>query len=259
MRRKCLVASVIMALLAWTGAALATPLILDHYEAYAKVQNSNGEYLDVFDKNDPPVPPVSANVKTVAEDAEGLARSPDLDIGPNSLRTSAGAWYKGYYSSYAFSYMDSWKEEIIASTDSTQLRIKFDYFLEAKVNGSITEQGENGYAKITFHPVFYDVTAGGLFLWDFEDSLALDHSVGGEIIDYSFGSINEVINLTPGHKYVLDLYPFWAEALTWEGQESWAYGQITGVDLQIVPLPSTLLLASSGLLGLLALRRKRKF
>jgi hypothetical protein len=258
MQKKSLVLVVMMTLLAWTGTALATPLILDHYQAYTKanINPFGDEYFD-DDYTETPTAYAEAITPNTPEYAEAFAYCPSSD----SLYASALSNYQGSGGTSASASMIAWKDQITISADLPQLHIHFEYYLYVKVDDTGSGSTNAGHAEASLHPTVVDYSPGsyGLVVWDLPDSLTLDNSTGTEIINTTSDTIDEVISLIPGHKYAISFSPFEVKAWAYDGQEAWAYGAITDIDLQLVPLPSTLLLASSGLLGLLALRRKRKF
>ncbi len=124
------------------------------------------------------------------------------------------------------------------------IRIQYDFALSADVPGvGNSDASINSYLK--------DMTSA-LTIWSDNPTVSAAYPYGERKDDKS-GSIDKVLSLILGHEYEL--------FLSCEGHGSgsnrvYAEEEMNNIQVNAIPIPSTLALLSSGLIGLLGFRKK---
>lgn len=260
MKKKSFMVIVIVAILTWSGVAFGEePLgeTLSFREGYSYTEASNdiGEFFS-NDYYHTEIPAHNAS-ETSWQQYEKYALGEVLCQNLHHLYVGAASEGYGDWGSSALARIEDWVYWEFETPDNLHSYLRIGLVLYAAVDRTYTTPGLTGYSQVKFDCHLTDATTGENF-WILQEVVTIDEPDGDLITDDIISYIVRV-NLTPGHTYVFGIDLFEAEAWGHENVDSWTYGEIQGLGIVSVPLPSTLLLVSSGLLGLLAWRRKRKF
>jgi hypothetical protein len=231
----------------WTSPALAIPY--DSTEYYASVYAVyNWTEVDQDDSGLPwPNYPddrfaevTNASARAISE---GSYAGGDEYPATRLLAETSAQGDEGDNTAYSESSMNYWAS---FTADFPAVKLYFDY--DYRISGS----GEIYTTGVIVYTYLRDVDTGS-FVW--EDYY--DFYYGDETTVYT-GTINEEIILISGHQYELGLELYNQAYAYLDGESALAFAEITNLSLDAVPLPSTLLLLGTGLLGLGALGWRRK-
>jgi hypothetical protein len=242
MKRTSLAFLLLFVFICWTVSAMASPISYSSikYEAYAWVDN-NGVQDD--ETQDAASPPVSASVsQTPITSSAGWDNNEVVHA--SSSGNVSGVGSHGGGESHA-------NATFLFTPDFPKMEITFDYGIEtsASKNGSWTSGSVN--AEVTLKVNITDIGALSPD-WEFEFHLGSN--------DSQTGSIEKIVDLSaPGSGYRM-FFSVWERTgaiLSGDATEAAfeARGWMENIQVEAVPLPSTLMLFGSGLLGILGIRK----
>jgi hypothetical protein len=240
MVKNSLVLALLAALVASSSVALATPVdFYGHdYDAYAYAENTaTGECVEDSD----------ASQKGI-----NVSAQQDNTIATASAKNNGYLLYADANAGNVNGYAESWASAILSfSPNSTDVRLKFDYGIEADTAG-------NAAAEAIILVSFIDYEQKPKTIFSLTASDAESYS----------GSFNKVLHsLEFGEAYSLWLEIFFvgAEACLSDNSTAHACGWISNLtvrnldqDPPAVPLPGASLLLTSGLLRLLVWARRKQ-
>lgn len=232
--------AMVIGLLGWPMVASADPISFSDTHYYVSAYATNGGTPEQTLVQEGSQPPVEVHLDAY------LYLTPGGDaIIPNNSKLYADA--RGVFDGQA-----------VASAQSTydftasfpQIRISFDYEISAISNYGMTG---SAYAGGQIFCSLYDTTWSRM-IFQFSDGVDVEGNNNGST---AAGQITRLTSLIEGHDYELILgipSVYMRESFA----SASAYAWLDNIDLEAVPLPGTLLLLGSGLLGLAGWRRFRK-
>ena len=242
MLRKALMTLMVAGVLAWSAVVQAAPISFycTDYFALAMAQNTDtGNYeKDVVSSPSSPISAFAEKGNATAYASAGVEKFLFAEASESGENWLAQTWVHA---------------DLRFTTSSDQVRLKFDYYLEAYSIGDAA-----AYAQLH---LYLDGSS-----WHPDDIIA-DASSSGNMNDSDSisGSVNELLSVTPGQEYQLWLEIWWVYAEGYTGTAAYGQAWIDNFSLDDgttappdpTPAPATWLLLSSGLAALLGWRRWR--
>lgn len=242
MLRKVLMLLMVAGVLAWSAVGRAAPLsyYYTNYYAYTSAENtdSGGYDKDVVTSASPPISASAQEGNATASASAGVGKFLFAEASESGENWLAQSWVHA---------------DLRFTASSSQVSLKFNYYLEAYSVGDAA-----AYAQLHMY-------LGGSS-WQPDDIVANACS-SGDMDDSAIisGSVNEVVEVTPGQDYQLWLEIWWVYAQGYTGTAAYGQGWIDNFSLDDgttppathSPAPATWLLLSSGLAALLGWRRWR--
>ena len=238
--------------LCWTSTASAFPISYSKSGSYAYAYTEEDAWYN-YNDDEEWMDSDSLNAYAWAEVscADSMAECYDGIFG-TYLYAEANAAQPGTYGleGYASAISDT-GAFLEFTANFPQIRVQFDYNLMADADW---EYGTR-YSKAEVGSYLLDITEN-YKVWEINFTIVMDGTPLPEPIRY--GTVDELLDLANGHYYRLYLAVWEVNAYV-EGEVT-AYASATIENIQVdgVPLPSTLLLLGAGLLTLAAYERRNR-
>jgi len=260
MKRFCLISLLLISVFFLFSVKTGNAALVDfddryyYADAWTEYDDSADNWGSTYAYDEQTSPPVSAEASFTRTDYSGYG----LAYTNDGLNFYAGAEARNDLSdSSSYVYSSAYIEGYLYFTATTPaLHVSFDY----NVNVSAQTYGSDAYAysysdaKFTLYD--YGSGSGGTYLADeywWLDAGADPLAPSDSIID---GFFEGYFALTEGNYYELCLSPWDLKAEVYGNAHAYASSDFSNVKIEAVPLPSAVLLLGSGLIGLVALRRK---
>jgi hypothetical protein len=133
------------------------------------------------------------------------------------------------------------------------IRVMFDYGLGVEVEGFSNDASAHAYAALWLR---LEETGGSPLFEGTDLEVGISGIDSGS--DSDTGSFDELFSVTSGKEYWLALSTGEVATEVSDDATAYAYAEVTNFRVEAVPIPSSLLLLGSGLIGLVGLRKKLK-
>lgn len=226
------------------SAAAPIPYTFTWYTAHAETT-----YVSEMSFFDPPVVAGSVDYYSFFGPTQAVAEAPDSSHFSASSFSVSGDANSFLHATFGF------------TSTFPAIRIQYDVILSAWA--AIIEFGfpsSFASAEAEINSFLRDTTAG-LTIWS-DDQIVSASAVGNEppfVFGNNPGSIDVILALTPGHEYELFLScssKAYGESGIIFYSEGSGSAELTNILVDAVPIPSTILLFSTGLIGLWEFRKR---